>query len=54
MYRRQKIHKAGAPVSLGGNTIGAPTYRLDQNLAKLLGQQVWHSPRQVKNSIEST
>jgi hypothetical protein len=47
-----KIHKEGIPLQLSVSTIGAPTYRLAQHLAGLLGAHIGDSPHHVRNSME--
>jgi hypothetical protein len=52
LYELPKIHKEGAPLRSILSTIGTPTYRLTQYMAKPLWEHVGHSPRHVKNSME--
>jgi hypothetical protein len=52
LYGLPKIHKEGVPLRPTVSTIGAPTYRLAQHLASLLGAHIGDSPHHVKNSME--
>jgi hypothetical protein len=52
LYKLPKIHKEGVPLRPIVSTIGAPTYRLAQHLAGLLGAHIGGSPHHVRNSVE--
>jgi hypothetical protein len=52
LYGLPKIHKEGVPLQPIVSTIRAPTYRLAQHLAGLLGARIGDSPHHVRNSME--
>jgi hypothetical protein len=52
LYGLPKIHKEGVPLRPIVSTVGAPTYRLAQHLAGLLGAHIGDSPHHVRNSVE--
>jgi hypothetical protein len=52
LYGLPKIHKPGVPLRSIVNTIGSPTCRLAQYLARLLSGHTGHSPHHINNSIE--
>jgi hypothetical protein len=52
LYGLPKIHKPGVPLRPIVSTIGSPTYRLAQHLARLLSGYTGHSPHHIKNSTE--
>jgi hypothetical protein len=52
LYGHPNIHKEGVPLWPIVSIVGAPTYRLTQHLAGLLGAHIGDSPHHVRNSME--